>query len=117
MAIALQLNIFCCKGSSSRPFFVLFPTAWTLNQVCNCNSFVQSHERVSVKEQANSIQSTKGPVIFLSGKIHSQTRLNIQLTLNFGCAEHHNKVKSLGKLYSSHSPPATPDFLSVSNRR
>lgn len=96
MAIALQLNIFSCKGCSSQSFFVLFPSAWTLNQDCNCNSFVQSHERVSVKEQSNSIQRTKGPVIFLSGKIHSPTRLNIQLTLNFGRAEHQNK--SIGEV-------------------
>lgn len=41
-----------------------------------------------MKSQSKDIQSIKGPVIFLSGKIYSETRLNIQLNLNFCSADH-----------------------------
>ena len=60
-----------------------FSNAQLLDQDHNCNSFVQSCERATVKAQSKDIQSIKGPVIFLSGKIYSETRLNIQLNLNF----------------------------------
>lgn len=70
---------------------VIFSSAQILDQNDACNTFIQNNESASVKEQRNCIQSTKGPIIFLSGKIQSQEELNINL--NFGCADHQNKPK------------------------
>lgn len=111
-SFTIKCHLFVAKAVAAGLLFglVFFYNGQLLDQDHNGNSFVQSHDRVSVNEQSKSLQSIKGPVVFLSRKIYSETRSNIQLNLNFGSGDHQNKCKGEIPKPLLLQPPSSSQF-------